>query len=47
MILEVGNTWGLLDREVTARTGESVQWCEFECGRTWCLRALEEGIEHA
>ena len=32
MILEVGNTWGLLDREVTARTGESVQWVEFECG---------------
>jgi len=32
MILEVGNTWGLLDREVTARTGEPVQWLEFEFG---------------
>jgi len=32
MILEVGNTWGLLDREVTVRTGESVQWLEFEFG---------------
>jgi ribosomal protein L3 glutamine methyltransferase len=32
MILEVGNTWGLLDREVTARMGESVQWIEFEFG---------------
>ena len=26
------NTWGLLDREITSRTGESVQWCEFEFG---------------
>jgi len=32
MILEVGNTWGLLDREVTVRTGEPVQWLEFEFG---------------
>ena len=32
MVLEVGNTWGLLDREITSRTGESVQWCEFEVG---------------
>ena len=32
MVLEVGNTWGLLDREITSRTGESVQWCEFEFG---------------
>jgi ribosomal protein L3 glutamine methyltransferase len=32
MILEVGNTWGLLDREVVARTGEPVQWCQFEFG---------------
>ena len=32
MILEVGNTWGLLDREVTALTGEPVQWLEFEFG---------------
>ena len=32
MVLEVGNTWGLLDREITSRTGESVQWCEFESG---------------
>ena len=32
MVLEVGNTWGLLDREITSRKGESVQWCEFEFG---------------
>ena len=32
MILEVGNTWGLLDREVTARTGEPIQWHDFEHG---------------
>ena len=32
MVLEVGNTWGLLDREITSCTGESVQWCEFEFG---------------
>ena len=32
MVLEVGNTWGLLDREITSRTDESVQWCEFEFG---------------
>lgn len=32
MILEVGNTWGLLDREVVARTGEPLQWCQFEFG---------------
>lgn len=32
MILEVGNTWGQLDREVTACTGEPIQWLEFEHG---------------
>ena len=32
MILEVGNTWGLLDREIVDRTGEPVQWCQFEFG---------------
>jgi ribosomal protein L3 glutamine methyltransferase len=32
MVLEVGNTWGLLDREVTAVTGRPLQWIEFESG---------------
>jgi len=32
MILEVGNTWGLLDREVTTRTGKPIQWLDFEHG---------------
>lgn len=32
MILEVGNTWGLLDREVTACTGKPIQWLDFEHG---------------
>lgn len=32
MILEVGNTWGLLDREVTAYTGKPIQWLDFEHG---------------
>ncbi|HAH80197.1 MAG TPA: 50S ribosomal protein L3 N(5)-glutamine methyltransferase, partial [Gammaproteobacteria bacterium] len=29
---EVGNTWGQLDREVTACTGEPIQWLKFEHG---------------
>ena len=32
MILEVGNSWGRLDRELTEITGESLQWLEFEHG---------------
>ena len=32
MILEVGNTWGLLNREVTVCTGEPIQWLDFEHG---------------
>ena len=32
MILEVGNSWGRLDRELTVITGEPLQWLHFEHG---------------
>ena len=32
MFLEVGNSWGRLDREISEKTGESVQWLDFEFG---------------
>ncbi len=32
MVLEVGNTWGLLDREITQVTGQPVTWVQFQHG---------------
>ena len=32
MILEVGNSWGRLDHELTEITGRSLQWLQFEHG---------------